>query len=103
MDEPFGALDPLTRDRLQQSFLAIARRLALTVVFVTHDVLEAFVIADRIAVLRDGRIEQVGAPAELLNAPATAYVHALLTTPLRHVEALRVLAAAGGAAPSVTP
>jgi osmoprotectant transport system ATP-binding protein len=95
LDEPFGALDPLTRDRLQQSFLAIARQLALTVVFVTHDVLEALCVADRIAVMRAGRIEQVGTAAELLARPATAYVQALLTTPLRQADALRAMANSG--------
>ncbi len=95
LDEPFGALDPLTRDRLQHAFLAIARRLALTVVFVTHDVLEAMTVGDRIAVLRAGRIEQVGTPAELLARPASEYVHALLTTPLRRADALRAATKAG--------
>ena len=88
LDEPFGALDPLTRDRLQQSFLAIAGRLRLTVVFVTHDMVEALLIGDRIAVLQHGRLEQVGTPAELLARPATDYVRALLATPLRQIERL---------------
>ena len=91
LDEPFGALDPLTRDRLQQSFLAIARRLDLTAVFVTHDMLEALLIGDRIAVLQNGRLEQVGTPAELLAQPATDYVRMLLATPLRQVERIRAL------------
>jgi osmoprotectant transport system ATP-binding protein len=103
LDEPFGALDPLTRDRLQRSFLAIARRLSLTAIFVTHDVLEAFLIGDRIAVMRDGRLEQVGAPSELLATPASEYVRALLTIPLRHAESLRVLAAGGTPSPGETP
>jgi osmoprotectant transport system ATP-binding protein len=90
LDEPFGALDPLTRDLLQQSLLAIARQLALTVIFVTHDVPEALVIGDRIAVMDAGRLAQVGTAAELLATPATDYVRALLTTPLRQVERLGV-------------
>ena len=93
LDEPFGALDPLTRDRVQQSFLAIARRLALTAIFVTHDMLEALLIGDRIAVMRDGRLEQVGTPAELLAHPASDYVRTLLATPFAQVE--RVRSAAG--------
>ena len=93
LDEPFGALDPLTRDRLQQSFLAIVGRLGLTVVFVTHDMVEALLIGDRIAVLQHGRLEQVGTPAELLARPATDYVRALLATPLRQVERLDTLRA----------
>jgi osmoprotectant transport system ATP-binding protein len=93
LDEPFGALDPLTRDRLQQSLLAIARQLTLTVIFVTHDVTEALVIGDRIAVLDAGRLAQVGTPAELLTTPASDYVRDLLATPLRQVERLGALRA----------
>jgi osmoprotectant transport system ATP-binding protein len=93
LDEPFGALDPLTRDRLQQSFLAIATRLAVTVVFVTHDMVEALLIGDRIAVLQHGRLEQIGTPADLLARPATDYVRALLATPLRQIERLQTLRA----------
>ncbi|MCC6766930.1 MAG: ABC transporter ATP-binding protein [Deltaproteobacteria bacterium] len=89
LDEPFGALDPLTRERLQQSFLAIARRLDLTAIFVTHDVLEALVVADRIAVLNDGRVEQIDAPSALMARPATEYVRRLLAAPLRGLAALR--------------
>ncbi len=94
LDEPFGALDPLTRDRLQESFVTIARELALTVVFVTHDVLEAMRIADRIAVMRAGRIEQVGTSAELLARPATEYIRDFLTIPLRQAAALGMLTTA---------
>ncbi len=61
LDEPFGALDPLTRDRLQQSFMRIRRQLDLTAIFVSHDMVEALVLGDRIAVMRDGRVVQVGA------------------------------------------
>jgi osmoprotectant transport system ATP-binding protein len=89
LDEPFGALDPLTRERLQQSFLTIARSLALTAIFVTHDMVEAFAIGDRIAVLKDGRLEQVGTPVELVAHPATDYVRTLLATPLRQLEHVR--------------
>ena len=77
LDEPFGALDPLTRDRLQQSFLAHPRASsALTAIFVTHDMVEALLLGDRIAVMRGGRLVQVGTPAELLRAPADDYVRA---------------------------
>jgi osmoprotectant transport system ATP-binding protein len=85
LDEPFGALDPLIRERLQRSFLAIARSLTLTAIFVTHDMVEALLIGDRIAVLRDGRLEQLGTPAELAARPATDYVRDLLATPLRQL------------------
>ena len=62
LDEPFGALDPVTRERLQQSFLRIRAALALTTVFVTHDMTEALTLADRIAVLHEGHLLQVGTP-----------------------------------------
>ncbi len=91
-DEPFGALDPLTRDRLQQSLRAIRARLAVTIVFVTHDMVEALLLGDRIAVMRDGRLLQVGTPQELLRAPASDYVAQLMETPLRHGRAVEALA-----------
>lgn len=93
LDEPFGALDPLTRDRLQQSFVSVRRRLGLTAVFVTHDMVEALLLADRIAVLNDGALVQVGTPAELLRAPADEYVEQMLVTPRRQSLALDELLA----------
>ena len=78
LDEPFGALDAITRADLQTVFLAIRRELGLTAVLVTHDLPEAFLLADRVAVLRAGRLEQVGPAAELRAAPATPYVRELL-------------------------
>jgi osmoprotectant transport system ATP-binding protein len=78
LDEPFGALDAITRADLQTVFLAIRRELGLTAVLVTHDLAEAFLLSDRIAVLRAGRVEQVGTAAELRAAPATPYVRELL-------------------------
>jgi osmoprotectant transport system ATP-binding protein len=92
LDEPFGALDPLTRDRLQQSLAAIRARLAVTIVFVTHDMVEALLLGDRIAVLRDGRLLQLGTPAELLRRPADDYVAQLMDTPLRHGRTVAALA-----------
>lgn len=86
LDEPFGALDPLTRDRLQQSFYQLQRRLQLTVVFVTHDMTEALLLADRIAVLQSGRLVQVGTPQALLSAPASEYVELLMDTPRRQAR-----------------
>jgi osmoprotectant transport system ATP-binding protein len=88
LDEPFGALDPLTRDRLQQSFMGLRRQLGLTAVFVTHDMGEALLLADRIAVLNDGALVQVGTPRELLRAPADDDVERLLATPRRQSRAL---------------
>jgi len=92
LDEPFGALDPLTRDRLQRSFDALRRRLGLTAVFVTHDVAEAIVLADGIGVMRRGRLVQLGTAAELARSPADEDVARLLDTPRRlaHVVASRL-------------
>ncbi len=78
MDEPFGALDPLTRRRLQREFLALKARLRKTVVLVTHDVEEAFMLADRVAVLSDGALVQVGTPDEVRAAPASDFVASFL-------------------------
>ena len=93
LDEPFGALDPLTRDRLQHSLQAVRRQLGLTAIFVTHDMVEALLLADRIAVLKDGALVQVGTPRELLRAPADDYVERLLETPRRQSRALDELLA----------
>jgi osmoprotectant transport system ATP-binding protein len=78
LDEPFGALDAITRADLQTTFIELRRQLEITAVLVTHDLAEAFLLADRVAVLREGRLEQVAGPAELRSAPATAYVRHLL-------------------------
>ena len=86
LDEPFGALDPLTRDHLQQSLQRIRRDLALTVVFVTHDMVEALLLGDRIAVLREGALVQVGSPRELLAHPADDGVAELMATPRRQAR-----------------
>lgn len=91
-DEPFGALDPLTRATLQDELLAIRDRLGLTVVLVTHDMTEAVLLADRIAVMRDGRLVQVGAPAELMRAPADDYVTELITAPKRQADRVEAIA-----------
>ena len=74
MDEPFGALDPLTRRRLHDEFLRLKARLHKTVVLVTHDVEEAFRLADRVAVLNDGTVAQIGTPNEIRTAPASPFV-----------------------------
>jgi osmoprotectant transport system ATP-binding protein len=78
LDEPFGALDAITRADLQSMFLTLRRELALTAVLVTHDLAEAFLLADRVGVLRSGRLEQVAPPAGLRAEPATPYVRDLL-------------------------
>jgi len=96
LDEPFGALDPLTRDRLQQSFQALRRRLPVTAIFVTHDMVEALLLGDRIAVMREGRLVQLGTPDALLRAPADAYVADLMATPRRQAEVVERFLGAGG-------
>ena len=78
MDEPFGALDPLTRRRLQDEFISLKARLGKTVVLVTHDVEEAFRLADRVAVMDDGRVLQLGTPAAIRAAPASPFVAAFV-------------------------
>ena len=97
LDEPFAALDPPTRDRLQQSFALIRRELGLTVLFVTHDLVEALLLADRIAVLDAGRLVQVGTPDHLVRSPADALVTELFDTPRRQAAVLDALLAPGGA------
>jgi len=101
LDEPFGALDPITRDELRTEFLQVRRRLALTAVMVTHDMTEALLSADRIAVMNAGRLVQVGTPHDLLTRPADPFVAALMATPKRQAEQLEALAAnrSGGNAP----
>ncbi len=75
MDEPFGAIDPINRDRLQNEFLRLQERVRKTVVFVTHDIDEAIKMGDRIAILREGGIlAQYGTPEEILSAPADEFV-----------------------------
>jgi osmoprotectant transport system ATP-binding protein len=75
MDEPFGAIDPINRERLQNEFLRLQSELRKTVLFVTHDIDEAIKMGDRIAVMREGgRVEQYATPAELLMDPATEFV-----------------------------
>ena len=74
LDEPFSALDPLIRRQMQDEFLRIQRRLKKSIVFITHDFLEALRIADRMMIMRDGMVVQVGAPAELIVNPADSYV-----------------------------
>lgn len=90
-DEPFGALDAITRERLQRAILALKRRLGFSAIFVTHDVVEALILGDRVGVMREGRLLQVGLGSELFYAPADPYVAELIRGPLeaaRSVEAL---------------
>lgn len=86
MDEPFGALDPITRNQLQHEFLALQARLHKTVVFVTHDVREALLLATRIALMENGRLMSISTPEEFLQSTdplITAYRAAFDTVPVR--------------------
>jgi len=78
LDEPFGALDAITRGDLQESFIALRRRIHITTLLVTHDLNEAVRLADRIGVMRKGKLEQLAPPRELIAHPATPYVQRLL-------------------------
>jgi osmoprotectant transport system ATP-binding protein len=89
MDEPFGALDALTRDALGSDYRALHDKLALTTVMVTHDMAEAVLLADRIVVLKAGAIAANGAPGHLLASTADPDVRALLEAPRRQAERLR--------------
>ncbi|WP_460927519.1 quaternary amine ABC transporter ATP-binding protein [Shinella zoogloeoides] len=89
LDEPFSALDPLIRRQMQDEFIRLQKILRKTIVFVTHDVQEAFRLADRIAIMRDGAIVQIGTPAEIALAPANDYIAEFL----RDVPLLRVIRA----------
>jgi osmoprotectant transport system ATP-binding protein len=97
MDEPFGALDPLTRDALGDDYRALHRKLGLTTVMITHDMTEAILLADRIAVMRAGKLLAQGTPSEL-SGSTDAYVGELLRTPRRQAERLKVLLPRDGAA-----
>jgi osmoprotectant transport system ATP-binding protein len=91
MDEPFGALDPVTRDALQSEAKTLHRSLGLTVIMVTHDMTEALIMADRIAVMHQGSLLQVGTPRELLTHPNHPQVAALLEAPRRQAARLKNL------------
>jgi ABC-type proline/glycine betaine transport system ATPase subunit len=82
MDEPFGALDPIARRQIQEEFLIWKKRLSKTVLFVTHDVREAFRLADRVALIEAGRVRQLGTPDELAKNPADAFVRDFLSEPV---------------------
>ncbi|MBM1311521.1 betaine/proline/choline family ABC transporter ATP-binding protein [Sulfitobacter mediterraneus] len=87
LDEPFSALDPLIRREMQDEFLRLQSMLKKTIVFITHDFDEAIRLADRIAVMKDGRIEQTATPEELMTNPATPYVAEFT----RHVNRSKVV------------
>ncbi|TRM11809.1 glycine betaine/L-proline ABC transporter ATP-binding protein [Lentibacillus cibarius] len=74
MDEPFSALDPLIRREMQLELLDIQERLQKTIIFITHDVNEAFKLGDRVAVMKDGKVNQIGTPEEIIENPANDYI-----------------------------
>jgi len=96
MDEPFGALDPMTRDQLQDDYQKLHNELKLTTVMVTHDMVEALLMADRIAVMSAGRMLQVGTPHELMTEPVDETVESFIATPKRQADRLEALAGKGG-------
>jgi osmoprotectant transport system ATP-binding protein len=96
MDEPFGALDPLTRDALGDDYRALHKKLGLTTIMITHDMTEALLLADRVAVMGAGRLLAQGTPAELSNND-DAYVGELMRTPRRQAGRLKILLPRDGA------
>lgn len=93
MDEPFGALDPVTRDTLGRAYRALHERLGLTTIMVTHDMAEALLLADRVLVMAAGRIVGDGTPADLLAGRAGSEAAALVEVPRAQAERLRELGA----------
>ena len=96
MDEPFGALDPVTRDSLGQAYRDLHQRLGLTTVMVTHDMQEAILLADRITVMRSGKLVADGAPADLAGHAADPDVRALMDMPRRQAERVQSRLGEGG-------
>jgi osmoprotectant transport system ATP-binding protein len=93
MDEPFGAIDPITRERLQDEFLHLQQRIRKTIVFVTHDVDEALLLGDRIAIFAEGsRLAQFASPLEILTNPADDFVRSFIgeRAATRRLSLLRV-------------
>jgi len=92
MDEPFGALDPITRDQIQDELKTLHGALGLTVVLVTHDMTEALLLADRIAVMKEGQIVGQGSPTELMTNPGHEYVRTLMAMPKRQADRVEHIA-----------
>ncbi len=89
MDEPFGALDPLTRDTLTEAYRKLHDRLGVTSVMITHDVQEALLLADRLAVMAEGKLLALGTPQELAHGDVGAHVRDLLDMPRRQARRVR--------------
>lgn len=93
MDEPFGALDPVTRDELARAVRALHDRLGLTTLMVTHDMAEALLLAERVLVMQDGQVVADATPTELARGGGGAEAQALIAVPMRHADALEALRA----------
>jgi len=89
MDEPFGALDPVTREKLQNELLSIKKRVNKTFIFVTHDLFEALTLADRIVIFHNGVMQQADTPKKIMAAPATEFVRELFARPAKQLSDFR--------------
>lgn len=87
MDEPFSALDPLIRHQMQKELLSIQKKLHKVIIFITHDINEAFFLGDRVVIMKDAKIQQIGTPTEILRNPATEYISEFI----KDVNKLQVL------------
>ena len=96
MDEPFGALDPITRDELREDIILLKDRLGFAAVMVTHDMAEALLLADRIAVMHDGEVIQYDTPERLLSDPVDERVERMLGSPVKEAERITALRAKAG-------
>jgi glycine betaine/proline transport system ATP-binding protein len=105
LDEPFSALDPLIRHQMQDEFLRLQRLLKKTIIFITHDMAEAFRLADRMAIMRAGKIVQIGRPADIVLNPADDYVAQFTedTPLLRVIRAGDLAQASTDAMPAAAP
>lgn len=86
MDEPFGALDPINREAMQEELVSLRERFSTTILFVTHDIFEAIHLGDTIAVLRKGQVEQIGSAGQLFRKPASEYVKHLFHKPFNQLN-----------------
>src|SRR3546814_11903049 len=105
MDEPFGAIDPINREIIQDEFLKMQRKLGKTILFVSHDIDEAVMMGDKVALFRDGRLEQFDSPDNVLAHPANEFVAdcVRLHRPLKRLPLARAAAVLARAAPRLTP
>jgi osmoprotectant transport system ATP-binding protein len=103
MDEPFGALDPVTRDAIGSEYRKLHDEMGLTTVMVTHDVMEAVLLSDRIVVVREGKVVADGEPRELLSGHDDPGVRALMDMPRRQTERVRAMLNGGAGAESKAP